>query len=233
MNIKSIKFKLIVLVAVSLLVMAVSIVSIALSRATDSLVQNNIAKLDAIKESKKDHIIDVYNSIKFLLKSNSTSAATVEKLWMLDEGFQSLEDFEEIPQDEIDKKLEEFYQTKYLPKVNYKFKGSVQKRSSDAYVPKNLTGQVAQYLYLVENENKYGNKKALNMNIKHDEEYSKSHTEVHQAYRNLLSSFGLNDIFLVNVDGDVVYSVQKNQDFGTNLIEGVYKDTGLSQRDYH
>ena len=39
MNMNSIKFKLIALVAISLLVMAVSIVSISLSRSSDSLVK--------------------------------------------------------------------------------------------------------------------------------------------------------------------------------------------------
>ena len=35
--------------------------------------------------------------------------------------------------------------------------------------------------------------------------------------------------FLVNPNGDVIYSVFKEKDFGTNLLTGVYKDTGLAK----
>ena len=53
MNIRSIKFKLITLMAASLLVIAVSIVTISVQKASTALVQSNMALLDAVKESKK------------------------------------------------------------------------------------------------------------------------------------------------------------------------------------
>ncbi|WP_294961945.1 hypothetical protein [Sulfurimonas sp.] len=77
MNIKSIKFKVIALLAVSLLVMTLSIMSISISRASDSLVKSNMALLDAVKESKKEHIVDFASSIENLLLSRTADSTTV------------------------------------------------------------------------------------------------------------------------------------------------------------
>ncbi len=36
------------------------------------------------------------------------------------------------------------------------------------------------------------------------------------------------DIFFIDMDGNVIYSLKKESDFGTNLLNGVYKDTNLA-----
>jgi hypothetical protein len=37
------------------------------------------------------------------------------------------------------------------------------------------------------------------------------------------------DLFLISPEGDVVYTATKGDDFGTNLITGLYKDSELAQ----
>ena len=229
MNVKSIKFKLIALMAVSLLVIAVSIVTISLSKASQALVQSNMALLDAVKESKKDHIIDFLTSIKLLILSKSSDMATVETIWTLDDSFQELESTEGLSLDKIESSLLSHYENEYLNRVNYKMKDSSQRRPTKEYLPKNKSGQVAQFLYITDNPNKVGEKEKLSMNKNYDNEYSKNHIEIHKAYVELLKNFGLYDIFLVNKDGDVVYSVSKEKDYGTNLESGVYSTTGLGK----
>ncbi len=44
-----------------------------------------------------------------------------------------------------------------------------------------------------------------------------------------LQRAGYHDIFLVSLDGDIVYSVAKEDDLGTNLYHGPYADTGLAR----
>ncbi len=215
--------------AVSLLVIAVSIVTISLSKASQALVQSNMALLDAVKESKKDHIIDFLTSIKLLILSKSSDMATVETIWTLDDSFQELESTEGLSLDKIESSLLSHYENEYLNRVNYKMKDSSQRRPTKEYLPKNKSGQVAQFLYITDNPNKVGEKEKLSMNKNYDNEYSKNHIEIHKAYVELLKNFGLYDIFLVNKDGDVVYSVSKEKDYGTNLESGVYSTTGLGK----
>ncbi|MEP1329943.1 methyl-accepting chemotaxis protein [Pseudophaeobacter sp.] len=57
--------------------------------------------------------------------------------------------------------------------------------------------------------------------------YNIHHSKFHPSYRNLLTAKGYYDAFLVSMPGDIVYSVYKEDDFGTNLMNGVYKDTDL------
>jgi methyl-accepting chemotaxis protein len=226
---KSIKFKLIGLMAVSLLVIAVSIVTISLSKASDALVQSNMALLDAVKESKKDHIIDFLTSIKLLILSKASDMATVETIWALEDSFLELESIEGLSLDKVESSLLTHYEKEYLNRVNYDMKNASQRRPTKAYLPKNKSGQVAQFLYIADNPNKIGEKEKLSMNKNYDNEYSKNHIEIHKAYVQLLKNFGLKDIYLVNKDGDIVYSVSKEKDYGTNLELGVYSKTGLGK----
>jgi len=229
MNIKSIKFKLITLMAVSLLVITVGVVTTSLSKASSALVQSNMALLDAVKESKKDHIVDFFKTFELLLTSKSGDMATVETLWSLDESFQELEEIDGLSHEKIESALIKHYENEYLNKVNYKMKDSPQRRSTKEYLPKSKSGQAAQYLYIIDNKNPVGKKQDLQMNKNFDVEYSKNHIEIHTAYTKLLNNFELYDIFLVNTSGDVVYSVFKEKDYGTNLLTGVYADSGLAE----
>ncbi len=59
--------------------------------------------------------------------------------------------------------------------------------------------------------------------------YSDEHSNIHPGLRAFLKARGYYDIFLVNLEGDVIYSVFKEADFATNLLDGPYADSGLAQ----
>ena len=57
--------------------------------------------------------------------------------------------------------------------------------------------------------------------------YHRLHVQFHSYFRKLASDGGYADVLLVNLDGDVVYSVNKQADFATNLGEGPWSETAL------
>ncbi len=59
--------------------------------------------------------------------------------------------------------------------------------------------------------------------------YHAEHRRFHPWFRQMLLARGYYDIFLVDVEGNVVYTVFKELDYATNLINGKYKDTGLAE----
>jgi len=59
--------------------------------------------------------------------------------------------------------------------------------------------------------------------------YSALHSEVHPRMVRLLDHHGYYDIFLAAADGSLVYTVAKEGDFGTNVIDGPWRDTGLGR----
>jgi methyl-accepting chemotaxis protein len=58
--------------------------------------------------------------------------------------------------------------------------------------------------------------------------YSTAHHAYHGWFRRFIQTRGYYDLFIVNVDGNVVYSVYKEPDFATNLVEGKWKGTDLA-----
>ncbi len=59
-------------------------------------------------------------------------------------------------------------------------------------------------------------------------QYDRNHGKFHSYFRQVQENGGYYDVFLVNKNGDVVYTVFKELDFATNLLTGEWKDTGLS-----
>ncbi len=60
-------------------------------------------------------------------------------------------------------------------------------------------------------------------------DYSDVHVRYHAWFRNFMQTKGFPEIYLVNPDGVVVYSVDKGADFATNLLTGRWKDTDLAR----
>ncbi len=90
----------------------------------------------------------------------------------------------------------------------------------------NPQGQL-QKLYIDENPNPAGSKHLLDA-APDNSTYSKVHAKYHPWFRELLTARGYYDIFLIDDDGNVVYSVYKEADFATSLVNGKWKDTDLA-----
>jgi methyl-accepting chemotaxis protein len=230
MNIKSIKFKLIALIALSLMLITISVVIFSLSKSGDALVKSNMNLLDAVKKSKIDHLTDYFSSMKNLLLSKASNTATVEQYWQVNDSFDELTETEKLPSmSTIKRKLLKHYESEYLNRINFNMKNATARRPTKEYLPKSDSGLIAQYLYILDNPNPINEKHKLTMNLSFKDDYSKNHVELHSSYTELLENNGLNDIFIVNPEGYVVYSVFKEKDYATNLLTGPYKETGLSK----
>lgn len=89
-------------------------------------------------------------------------------------------------------------------------------------------GQTAalQNLYITQNPHPAGQKHKLDA-ATDGSLYSQAHAKYHDWFRYFLNARGYYDIFLINADGDVVYTVFKELDFATNVNTGQWKDTDL------
>ncbi len=83
--------------------------------------------------------------------------------------------------------------------------------------------------------NSFGSKEALGQKHLFDGPtvvegiYHNQHQRFHPWFRQILSARGYYDIFLVDPEGNVVYTVFKELDYATNLLDGKYNQSGLSQ----
>jgi methyl-accepting chemotaxis protein len=86
-----------------------------------------------------------------------------------------------------------------------------------------------QFAYIQDNPNPLGEKHRLDA-AADGTTYNALHAKLHPVVRQYLEEFGYYDIFLVDSDtGDIVYSVFKELDFGTSLIDGPYAETNFGE----
>ncbi len=99
--------------------------------------------------------------------------------------------------------------------------------AADAVLPADPRGLELQSVYIANNPNPIGRKDEL---VASDRglEYDALHRETHTLLRSLQRRFGYYDIFLVDERGTVIYTVFKEIDFGTNLLDGPFRDSGLA-----
>lgn len=86
-----------------------------------------------------------------------------------------------------------------------------------------------QYDFISHNKNPLGDKHLLNT-PEHSSPYSENHEKYHPIFRRFIERFGFYDLFLVDHDtGKVIYSVFKELDYATSLIDGPYANSGIGQ----
>ncbi len=82
--------------------------------------------------------------------------------------------------------------------------------------------------YIKANPHPLGSKEMLDR-ARDNSRYSRLHANYHPIIRNYLKKFGYYDIFLVHPDtGDIIYSVFKELDFSTSLMNGPYSQTNFA-----
>lgn len=60
-------------------------------------------------------------------------------------------------------------------------------------------------------------------------DYSDLHARTHPVARQFVTHRGYYDFFLIGPEGDIYYTVEKEDDFATNLVDGPWADTGLGE----
>lgn len=229
MNLKSIKFRLVAFTIAGLVILGIAISIVAIQKSTAALINARMDQLSSIAEAKAEGLDEFTKFYKGLIVSNAGDINTVQTLWGLSDAFELFEDETEIDIDEAREALKKDYEKDFLTRVNFEFPGVMPKRATQEYLPESDAGIIAQTLYIVENENPVGKKSLLHQNKLHKDDYSKQHALYHRKFKAILEEFGLYDVFLVNADGIVVYSVEKERDFGANLLEGAFKESGLAR----
>ncbi len=83
-----------------------------------------------------------------------------------------------------------------------------------------------QHYYINANKHPLGEKHMLDY-ANDGSYYSIIHKKHHLWFRQFLEARGYYDIFLFDMEGNLVYTVFKELDYATNLVKGEYKDTDL------
>ena len=126
---------------------------------------------------------------------------------------------------EQQKKLVAYYTDVFLPKLKKNLDGEP---ALATYLPSTPADRYLTYHYTANNP------RAPRLDELEDagdgSEYSAVHRKYSRRFHRLTEVFGYRDIFLVDIDsGNVLFSVAKEADMGSNLKTGVYSDTALAK----
>ena len=186
-------------------------------------------KLVAIRELKAGQIESYFAQIRSQIETFSENKMIVDAMKDFSDGYYDLEtqlNFDAERVETANQNLKKYYQQQFLPKLSSNMNKTADLQN---YLPKSKIARVLQDLYISSNRNELGSKHLLDT-AKDDSDYSATHSKYHPTIRNYLNKFGYYDIFLVDAkSGSIVYSVYKEADFATSLVDGPYSETNFAK----
>lgn len=182
-------------------------------------------QLIGVRTAKADQFELFFSNLYNQVGTLAEDGRVVEAMVGFNRGFRQLE--RKFPEAEIEPVLEAYYTKEFFPRLSKNLLGDNELKYI-TYRPSGQAGRYLQYNYLAKNPNKVGEKDKL-LDAGDGTYYNQIHKE-HQAYfRRLIDKFGYYDLFLINHrTGDMVYSVYKETDYATNLLNGRYSQSGLA-----
>ena len=183
-------------------------------------------QLESIRELKKSQIESYFQTIRDQVTTVSQSGMTVRAMREFATSFSMLQR-DPYSNTTVDRStLSSHYQANFGQEFQRQT-GST--KDTDSLLPKSAAALRAQVMYIADNPNPLGNKHVLDA-AKEANQYNAIHSKYHAWYRDYLEKFGYYDIFLVEPEnGHIVYSVFKEIDYGTSLMNGPYKDSNIAR----
>jgi hypothetical protein len=188
------------------------------------LTQTAMNQLTGIRRSKAHQIEAYFRGIRSQVRTLRESRMAIEALREFGSEFRKLDG--PRPSPELRASIAGYYKKVYLPRLHQLVtpRGAI-----DEYLPVGGGAYALQAAFVVNNPFPTGRKEALDVSASIPG-YSEVHARYHQSFRKITQEFGYYDLFLIDTsNGRIVYSVEKEVDFGTSLYIGPYRDNGLAK----
>ena len=180
-------------------------------------------QLTSIRASKAYQIESYFRTIQNHTQTLSEDLSIVAAVQQFDAAFQQLE--KTTPPPAAAEALQAYYSTHFLPRLLRNNSGTP---NLQAYLPTAAAARILQNLYIAANPHPVGKKQKL-VAASDGSAYSKAHGRYHPFFRDIVAKFGYYDMFLINPQGEIVYTVFKETDYATSLQTGPYKDSNLAR----
>jgi len=218
----SIKTKLIVMLLVVSLCAMLASTYICSSTGKAILTEKVFNQLTSLRAAKTYQIQDYFETLYNHSQTLSEDLTVVDAMQEFKTTYGQLEK-STVPAD-ADAKIDTYYSTQFIPKLTRTQEGAPVLAS---YTPKTAAARYLQYHYIAANPNPVG-KKLLLDNPGDASAYSRAHARYHPIFRNMVEKYGYYDMFLIDPEGTVVYTVFKETDFTTNFTNGPYNESNLA-----
>jgi class 3 adenylate cyclase len=180
-------------------------------------------QLTSLRASKAYQIESYFKNIHNHTETLSENPAVVAAMQEFTTAYRELESTPIPP--EFDRKLADYYRQEFFKRLVPVEDGAP---VLESYLPTSAAARYLQYQYIAHNPNSVGKKHRLDA-AQDGSVYSRVHRRYHPIFRKIIEKFGYYDMFLINPQGTVVYTVFKETDFTTNYGTGAYKTSNLAR----
>lgn len=201
-------------------------VSIFSYNSSKSEIENIVTKeLVAIRENKSTQIEDYFKQIQNQITTYSNNKMIQSAMSEFKIAFSNVKNESTIDLDVSKNNVLNYLNNEFVPALNQNLTTPV---SGNKFLSKNPNTILLQDQYISSNSNPLGSKHLLNRGAS-DISYNDIHQNYHPNIRSYLETFGYYDIFLVDADtGNIVYSVFKEADYATSLLDGPHKNSNIA-----
>jgi len=203
----------------------------SLIKASNALEKQAFAQLESMRDVKKQQVLRYLQGVKNQMVTFSEDRMVIEAMGQFNQAFDDFNKENGITTKDVQSmkgKLSTYYKNDFSEEYRKQNNGKSPGAESKLHQLDNESIGL-QYYYIKANEHPLGSKDQLDR-APDRSQYSKLHGKYHPIIRNYLKKFGYYDIFLVDqASGDIVYSVFKELDYTTSLLDGPYAQTNFGE----
>ncbi len=188
-----------------------------------NLTERVFSQLTSLRSSKAYQIEAYFQTTRNHIETLSQTPSVIAAMREFTETYRQLATVS-VPT-EFEPKLNAYYRQEFLSRLAKTQQGTP---VVEAFLPQSKASTYLQYYYIAANANPVGKKEAL-VSAKDGSLYSQIHQRYHPIFRTIIDKFGYYDLFLVDLQGNIVYTVYKETDFTSNLTTGPYNESNLAR----
>ena len=195
---------------------------------TNILFEREQAALDAVRSSRQHYLEKYFEIMRGQMFNFSKNRMVAEATVELGAAFAR------VPAQLADSAyagekahtlLKAYYEKEIMPRLEA---AGYTGHGPDSYIPESAAGRDLQAMYIAGNPHPKAERQLLDRAIA-EIDYNRVHQRIHPRILDYRETFGFYDIFLFDLQGNLVYSVLKEMDFATNFVTGPYADTNLAK----
>jgi PAS domain S-box-containing protein len=185
--------------------------------------RTTLEHLTSVRAGKAHQIEEYFDQIRSQARTFAKNGMIIDAMMDFDEAHQAM-DGVTLTSEQRDA-VAAYFREVYIPRLEANTQTQI---DPAAYMPTDDNDIYLQYHYIVANPNSEGEKDLLD-DAGDDSDYTAVHRTIHPVLRDYVHEFGFRDLFLIDGSGHIVYTVSKEVDLGTNLLDGPYQDTNLAR----
>lgn len=228
---RKLRYRLLAALLVTGLVPALILAVVLVSQQTAELETQAMERLTTIRDGRRLAVNNYLHTIKGQITTFAQDRMVIDAMKTLPSAFDSMgseRGVDDSAYSEVESEVLQYYQEDFMSKFREDNDGeTVDGQGLLAGLDQSTV--LAQYAYIAGNRYPLGSKHKLN-NSGNETRYDSIHEEIHPSIRGFLEEFGYYDVFLVDAkSGKIVYSVFKELDYGTSLLDGPYASSNFGE----